>query len=73
CNVGASVGHVAMTLLNAHSHLNAVVQDLPPVIAKAKEVWERDAPKSITNQRVQFVPVDFIAGSPVPGCDFYYV
>lgn len=73
CDLGGSVGHVAMALLEAHPHIKAVVQDLPPVIAQAQEVWEKDAPRVVADGRVQLVPVDFLAGVPAAGCDFYYL
>ncbi|KZW01644.1 S-adenosyl-L-methionine-dependent methyltransferase [Exidia glandulosa HHB12029] len=72
CDVGGSVGHVAMALTKAKPHIKAVVQDLPTVVEQAKDVWQKEFPEAVQKQRVQFVPIDFFAGSPVEGCDFYY-
>jgi hypothetical protein len=38
CDIGGNNGHVMLNLLRAQSHLQAVVQDLPAVIASAKRV-----------------------------------
>ena len=38
CDVGASVGTVSIPLLKAFPHLKIVDQDLPEVVARAKDV-----------------------------------
>ncbi|EJD39491.1 S-adenosyl-L-methionine-dependent methyltransferase [Auricularia subglabra TFB-10046 SS5] len=73
CDLGGSVGHVAMALTKAHPRIRAVVQDLPPVIEQAQQIWEKEAPDALACKRVELVPVDFLADAPAMGCDFYYV
>ncbi|EJD39486.1 S-adenosyl-L-methionine-dependent methyltransferase [Auricularia subglabra TFB-10046 SS5] len=75
CDVGGSTGHVALALLKAEPHLKAVVQDVPSVIARAETIWDEEAPALSLKARgrVDFVPLDFFAATPVAGCEFYYL
>ncbi|KZW01646.1 S-adenosyl-L-methionine-dependent methyltransferase [Exidia glandulosa HHB12029] len=73
CDLGGSVGHVAMALLKAKPHINALVQEMPSVIVQAHEVWVQEFPEATQTARVQFIPIDFMAESPVEGCDIYYL
>lgn len=73
CDLGGSVGHVAMALSEAHPQLKVIVQDLQPVISQADELWRKTAPQALADERARLVPVDFLVESPVEGCDFYYL
>jgi hypothetical protein len=37
------------------------------------QVWAQDAPEALQNNQVDFVPLNFLEGSPVKGLDMYYV
>jgi len=70
---GGGNGHATLTLLRAYPHLKIVVQDLPPVLNEAHELWEKEWPEAVKENTVQFVPFDFVKDAPVPGCSVYYL
>jgi hypothetical protein len=37
------------------------------------QYWHTEHLQAILMKRVEFIPMDFLADQPVPGCDFYYV
>ncbi|KAJ3933412.1 MAG: S-adenosyl-L-methionine-dependent methyltransferase [Lentinula lateritia] len=73
CDIGGGNGHVTMSLMKAHPHIKLVLQDQPQVIEMARKFWDKEYPKAIENQRVEFVPFDFFKDAAVQGCDFYYI
>lgn len=74
CDVGGGIGHISMQLHKAHPNLQIVLQDLPQTIQQAEsDVWPKLCPEAIEKQKVQFKSFDFLAESPVSGCDIYYV
>jgi hypothetical protein len=65
---------MSLQLAKAHPNLRLILQDLPKQIQQAKsEVWPKECPEAIAERRITFEPIDFLASSPVPGCDVYYV
>ncbi|CAL1708128.1 unnamed protein product [Somion occarium] len=73
CDIGGGVGHVSMHIIKACPQLRVVLQDLPATIEEAKRFWKESVPTLVTDGRVEFVPLDFLKGSPVAGCDFYFI
>ncbi|KAJ7931430.1 S-adenosyl-L-methionine-dependent methyltransferase [Mycena leptocephala] len=73
CDVGGGTGHATVVLLKAYPQLKYVVQDLPRVIEQGKEFIETEIADPVLRARVQYVPLDFLKGAPVRGCDFYYL
>src|SRR6266446_6344938 len=74
CDVGGGVGNIPLQLAKAHPKLQLILQDLPERIKQAKdEVWPKECPEAIAENRITFEPIDFFKSSPVPGCDVYYV
>lgn len=37
------------------------------------QLWGKEYPDAAKEEKVSFVPVDFLKEPPVLGCDFYYV
>jgi len=65
---------MCLELAKAYPNLNFVLQDLTERLDQAKlEVWPLKYPRALTENRVQFVPIDFFVDAPVSGCDVYYV
>jgi len=60
-------------LLQAHSHLRAVVQDMEPVMEAAEKFWEVEYPEAIKSQRIDFKAIDFFKDTPIKGCDYYFM
>lgn len=73
CDVGASIGSVSIPLSKAHPHLRITDQDLPEVLEAARDVWQREAPEALQEQRVEFVTLNFFEEAPVAGKDVYYL
>lgn len=74
CDVGGGIGHVTMQLAKAHPTLQLKLQDLPERILQAKnEVWPKECPEAIQENRIEFEPIDFLSESPIKDCNVYYV
>ena len=74
CDVGGGIGNITLQLAKAYPTLKLKLQDLPERIVQAKnEVWPKECPEAIKENRIQFEPIDFLTQSPVEGCNVYYV
>lgn len=74
CDVGAGIGNITLQLAKAHPHLQLKLQDLPERIVQAREeVWPKQCPEAIAENRIEFEAIDFFTQSPIPNCDVYYV
>ncbi|TFK38230.1 S-adenosyl-L-methionine-dependent methyltransferase [Crucibulum laeve] len=74
CDVGGGIGNITMQLAKKYPTLKLILQDLPERIQQAKnEVWPKECPLAIQENRIQFEPIDFFTQSPVKGCDVYYL
>lgn len=74
CDVGGGVGNMLIALSKRYPTLQLTLQDLPERTLQAKtEVWPVKCPQAIAENRIDFVPIDFLKEAPVPGCEIYYV
>ncbi|KAH7909765.1 S-adenosyl-L-methionine-dependent methyltransferase [Hygrophoropsis aurantiaca] len=73
CDVGASIGTFSLPLAKKFPHIKITDQDLSEVLVQAKDVWAKDAPEVLQEQRVEFIPLNFFEESPVEGKDVYYL
>jgi hypothetical protein len=73
CDVGSGVGAVSLDLAKAHPHLRITLQDQPQIIEWARDLWSREYPKALQEQRVAFLPLDFFREGPVKNQDVYYM
>lgn len=72
CDLGGGIGHVTMQLAKAHPTLQLKLQDLPERILQAKnEVWPKECPEAIQENRIEFEPIDFLSESPIKDCNVY--
>jgi hypothetical protein len=63
-----------MQLAKAYPKLLLKLQDLPDRIQQAEtQVWPRECPEAIKEQRIEFKALDFLVESPIKGCDVYFV
>ena len=73
CDVGGGIGNMTLQLAKAYPTSNLKLQDLPERILQAKnEIWPKECPEAIEEERIQFEPIDFLSESPIQGCDVYY-
>ncbi|KAJ7151185.1 S-adenosyl-L-methionine-dependent methyltransferase [Mycena filopes] len=74
CDLGGGVGAMAIQLARAHPGLCLKLQDLPDRMEQAKDViWPAECPEAMRENRIEFKPIDFLAESPIAGCDVYYL
>jgi tRNA1(Val) A37 N6-methylase TrmN6 len=74
CDVGGGIGAITMQLAQRYPHLQLKLQDLPERVEQAEtEVWPKECPEAIKENRIEFKGMDFFAESPINGCDIYYV
>ncbi|KAG1775552.1 S-adenosyl-L-methionine-dependent methyltransferase [Suillus placidus] len=71
-DVGSGIGAMSIPLAKMFPHLRITNQDLPETIVHSKKAWEENAPEALLDGRVEFVPINFLEGSPVVGKDVYY-
>jgi len=63
-----------MQLAKAYPTLQLKLQDTPDRVQQAeKQVWPRECPEAIREKRIEFKAMDFLAESPIKGCDVYFV
>ncbi|KAF8191304.1 S-adenosyl-L-methionine-dependent methyltransferase [Pholiota molesta] len=73
CDVGGGNGHAMLGLVKEFPQLKVILQDLPAVVQQGQDYWHTEHLEAILMKRVEFIPMDFLADQPVPGCDFYYL
>ncbi|RDB28143.1 3-O-methyltransferase 2 [Hypsizygus marmoreus] len=73
CDVGGGNGHATLALVKAFPKFKIILQDLPDVVNQGKDYWKKEIPDAVDKQRIEFVPLDFFADSPVKDSDFYYI
>jgi len=74
CDVGGGIGHITIQLAKAYPELHLKLQDLPDRIVQAEtEVWPKECPEAIADQRIEFKTIDFLVEPPIEGCDVYYL
>ncbi|XP_006460604.1 hypothetical protein AGABI2DRAFT_117544 [Agaricus bisporus var. bisporus H97] len=74
CDVGGGVGNICINLAKHYPTWKFVLQDLPkPMDNAEKKIWPERCPEAIAENRIEFIPLDFLKGSPKEGCDIYYL
>ncbi|GJE93466.1 O-methyltransferase [Phanerochaete sordida] len=73
CDVGGNNGHATLDLVKGYPKLKVVVQDLASLRPRWSELWSKELPSAIQEERTTFVPIDFFKGAPVKDCDVYYI
>jgi len=69
CDVGARIEGISQPLAIMYPHLKITHQDLPEVVARAKDVWAKNAPEVLQHNKVEFVPFNFLQETPFQGLD----
>ncbi|KAG2065750.1 S-adenosyl-L-methionine-dependent methyltransferase [Suillus decipiens] len=72
-DIGSGIGAFSTPLAKMFPHLRITNQDLPKVMALAKNALEKNAPETLLDGRVEFVPINFLEDAPVVGKDVYYL
>ncbi|KAG1864887.1 S-adenosyl-L-methionine-dependent methyltransferase [Suillus subluteus] len=72
-DVGSGIGTFSTPLAKMFPHLRITNQDLPKVMALAQNAWEKNAPETLLDGRVEFIPINFLEDAPVVGKDVYYL
>ncbi|KAF4229636.1 hypothetical protein CNMCM6457_006269 [Aspergillus fumigatiaffinis] len=73
-DVGGGVGGFCLQLSKIYPDLSFIVQDRAPVLAQAqREIWPRENPQALNNDRVKFLEHNFFDPNPVVGADIYWL
>jgi SAM-dependent methyltransferase len=72
-DVGGGIGAFSLPLAKTHTHIKITIQDLPEVLVQARGVWDRDYPKAVEENRIEFAELDFFTQVPIKGKDIYYL
>ena len=62
---------MCLDLARLYPHLKFVIQDRAAVIEKARQVWQKELPDFVRENRVQFMIHDFYTEQPVKGAEVY--
>ncbi|KAL0571306.1 hypothetical protein V5O48_010656 [Marasmius crinis-equi] len=78
CDIGSGVGGIGLALNRAYpSRFTFVLQDLHGPLKQAEKVWSEEYEETPEakgqSELVDFVPLDFLKQSPVPGQDIYFM
>ncbi|KAF8840153.1 S-adenosyl-L-methionine-dependent methyltransferase, partial [Paxillus ammoniavirescens] len=72
-DVGGGIGAFSIPLAKTHKHIKTTVHDLSEVLVQVRDVWAKDCPEAIQENRVEFTELDFLTQVPVKGKDIYYL
>ncbi|KAG1777229.1 O-methyltransferase-domain-containing protein [Suillus placidus] len=72
-DVGSGIGAFSPPMARMFPHLRITDQDLPEVMVRAQNAWEKNAPEALLDGRVKFIPINFLEDAPVLGKDVYYL
>ncbi|THH26582.1 hypothetical protein EUX98_g7604 [Antrodiella citrinella] len=71
-DIGGGLGHMTMHIAKLHPNINVIIQDIEEAVNQAIGYWNGFGPELVANERVDFLPFNFLQEAPVEGCDFYY-
>jgi 2-polyprenyl-3-methyl-5-hydroxy-6-metoxy-1,4-benzoquinol methylase len=71
-DVGGGIGAFSLPLAKTHKHVKITIQDLPEALVQSRDVWARDCPEAIQENRIEFAELNFFTQVPVKGKDIYY-
>ncbi|KAG2029970.1 S-adenosyl-L-methionine-dependent methyltransferase [Suillus americanus] len=72
-DIGSGIGAFSTPLAKMFPHLRITNQDLPKVMVLAQNAWEKNAPETLLDGRVEFISINFLEDAPVNGKDVYYL
>ncbi|KAF8839427.1 S-adenosyl-L-methionine-dependent methyltransferase [Paxillus ammoniavirescens] len=72
-DVGGGIGAFSLPLAKTHKHVKITIHDLSEALDQARDVWAKDCPEAIQEDRVEFTELNFFAQVPVEGKDIYYL
>ncbi|KAA1475129.1 S-adenosyl-L-methionine-dependent methyltransferase [Dentipellis sp. KUC8613] len=73
CDIGGGMGGVLIPVVNKNPQLRGTLQEQPHVVEEAKQNFAKEFPDALRENRVSFVPINFLTESPVPNQDIYYM
>ncbi|KIJ09826.1 hypothetical protein PAXINDRAFT_86916 [Paxillus involutus ATCC 200175] len=72
-DVGGGIGAFSIPLAKTHKHIKITIHDLSEVLVQARDVWAKNCPEAIQEDRVEFTELNFLTQVPVKGKDIYYL
>ncbi|KAG1828530.1 O-methyltransferase-domain-containing protein [Suillus variegatus] len=72
-DVGGGIGAFSLPLAKMHKNVKITIHDLPEPLAQARDIWVRECPEALAENRVEFDDLNFFEQVPVKGKDIYYL
>ncbi|KAG1835539.1 S-adenosyl-L-methionine-dependent methyltransferase [Suillus variegatus] len=72
-DVGGGIGAFSLPLAKTHKNVKIIIHDLPEALVQARDIWARECPEALTENRVEFKNLDFFKQVPAKGKDIYYL
>ncbi|KAK7454101.1 hypothetical protein VKT23_011613 [Stygiomarasmius scandens] len=72
-DVGGGNGHAMLEIIRQFPRFKAVIQDTEGAAKDGEQFWSQAYPEALRENRVEFIPFNFLVDSPVEGRDIYYV
>ncbi|KAG2366736.1 O-methyltransferase-domain-containing protein [Suillus spraguei] len=72
-DVGGGIGAFSLPLAKTHKNVKITIHDLPEALVQARDIWAKECPEALAENRVEFVELDFLEQVPVKGKDIYYL
>ncbi|KAG1828562.1 hypothetical protein EV424DRAFT_1385682 [Suillus variegatus] len=72
-DVGGGVGAFSLPLAKTHKNVKITIHDLPEALVQTRDLWAKECPEALAEDRVEFEDLNFFEQVPVKGKDIYYV
>ncbi|KAG2109388.1 O-methyltransferase-domain-containing protein [Suillus discolor] len=72
-DVGGGIGAFSLSLAKMHKSIKITIHDLPEALVPARDIWVRECPEALAENRVEFDDLNFFEQVPVKDKDIYYL
>ncbi|KAG2050229.1 S-adenosyl-L-methionine-dependent methyltransferase [Suillus hirtellus] len=72
-DVGGGIGAFSLPLAKTHKNVKITIHDLPEALVQARDLWAKECPEAVAEDRVEFEELNFFEQVPVKGKDIYYL
>ncbi|KAG2074760.1 S-adenosyl-L-methionine-dependent methyltransferase [Suillus decipiens] len=72
-DVGGGIGAFSLPLAKTHKNVKITIHDLPEALVQARDIWAKECPEALAENRVEFEDLNFFEDVPVKGKDIYYL
>ncbi|KAG1794095.1 O-methyltransferase-domain-containing protein [Suillus plorans] len=72
-DVGGGIGAFSLPLAKTHKNVKITIHDLPEALVQTRDLWAKECPEALAEDRVEFEDLNFFEQVPVKGKDIYYL